>query len=173
MQGLGVTLEPGSPLVSFQAETLTGREKFLIWVRNNPSFMLPDHCTSMGGTCEQRRLSPGSRRLSQGPRCMIGELPIKSSARRKFGSAYSNLQVYKTHHITGHTFKELTKCQLALESEQHKRNSVQYIPSYACSNFQVMLLDLEHPALAMGNPVTSSLHGKVTTSVSQNIPNSS
>ena len=45
-----------SPLVSFQfplqAETSTGREKPMIWMRNNPSLMPPDQCTSMGGTCE-------------------------------------------------------------------------------------------------------------------------
>ena len=68
---------------------------------------------NLGGTCEQ------------GPNHVSGELPIKPS-RRKFGSAYSNLQgptqiykdlqgptwiykdlqptqIYKTHHITGST----------------------------------------------------------------------
>ena len=105
-QGLEATLQPNSPMVLFQAETSTGREKSLIWVRNNPSLMLPDHCTSMGRTCEWRRLSLGSRRLLQDPRCVIGELSIKP------GCAYRNLQVYKTHHITN-TSKELTKCQLA------------------------------------------------------------
>ena len=103
--GLGATQI--SPLVSFQAETSTEREKPRIWKRSNPSLMLPDQCTSMGGTCEQRRLSPGSRRLTQGPNHVIGELPIKSSARRKFGSAYSNLQnlhrstrIYHLHRST-------------------------------------------------------------------------
>ena len=170
--GLEGTLQP-SPLVSFwfplQAETSTGREKPMIW-------MPPDQCTSMGGTCEQKRLSPGSRRLSQGPKHVIGELPIKSSARRKFGSVYSNLQVYKdlqeptwiykTHHITGHT-------PIHLESEQHKRNSVHYIPSDVCSNIQAMLLHPEHPALPTGNPVTPSFCKKGTIPVRQIIANSS
>ena len=114
---------------------------------------------------------------------MIGELPIKSSARRKFGSAYSNLQVhknlqeptqiykkstqiYKTHHITGHT-------PIHLESEQHKRKSVHCIPSDVCRNIQAMLSHQEHPALPMGNPVTPSFHEKGTTPVKQFIANSS
>ena len=90
-------------------------------------------------------------RLSQGPKHVIGELPIKP------GCAYRNLKIYKTHHITGHT-------SIHLKSEQHKRNSVQYIPSDVCSNFQAMLLHPEHPALLMGNPVIFSLHGKGTSS---------
>ena len=130
----------------------------------------PDQCTSIGGTCEQRRLSLGSRRLSQGPKHVIGELPIKSSARRKFGSAYSNLQVYKdlqptwiykTHHITGHIPIHL------------KRNSVHYIPSDACNNIQAILSHLEHPALPVGNLVTPSFYEKGTTPVRQFIANSS
>ena len=104
------------------------------------------------------------------PKCVIGELPIKSSARRKFGSAYSNLQVYKdlqptwiykTHHITGHTPIHL------------KRNSVHYIPSDACSNIQAMLSYLEHPEMPIGNPVTPSVCEKGTTPVRQFIANSS
>ena len=44
-QGFEGTQQQNSPLVSFQAETSTGREKPMIW-------MPPDQCTSMGGTCE-------------------------------------------------------------------------------------------------------------------------
>ena len=114
---------------------------------------------------------------------MISELPIKSSARRKFGSVYSNLQaykdlqeptqIYKTHHITGHASQELTKCQQVLESEQCKRNNVHHISSNVCRNSQAMLLHPEHPALPMGNPVTPSFHEKGTTPVRQLIANSS
>ena len=127
--------------VPLQTETLTGREKPMIWTP-------PDQCTSMGGTCEGRRLSPGSRRLTQGPNHVIGELPIKSSENvwRRFGSAYSNLQptwIYKTHHITGST-------------PIHPRNSVHHIPSDAYNDIQAMLSYPEHPALSMGNQVTPS-----------------
>ena len=107
--GLGATLQP-SPLVlfqfPFQAETLTGRERYVSWGRYNPL--------------------PGSRRLSQGPKHVIGELSIKA------GHAYRNLQestrIYKTHHITN-TSQELTKGQQALESEQRK--SLQQFPGNA------------------------------------------
>ena len=50
--GLEGTLQQNSPLVLFQAETSTEREKRRIWMRNNPSLMLPYQCTSMGETCE-------------------------------------------------------------------------------------------------------------------------
>ena len=168
--GLEGTLQQKSPLVSFwfplQAETSTGREKPMIWMRNNPSLMLPGQCTSMGGTCEWRKAFTRLQDAFTRPQtCVIGELPIKSLARRKFGSAHSNLQVYKdlqeptqiykTHHITGHT-------PIHLESEQHKRNSVHYIPSDACNNIQAMLSHPEHPALPMGNLVTPSFYEKGT-----------
>ena len=145
--------------MSFQAETSTEREKPRICIP-------PDQHTSMGGTCEQRRPSPGSRRLAQGPNCVIGELPIKSSEKvwRKFGNAYSNLQeptqIYKTHHITGCT-------------PTHLRNSVHYIPSDAYNNTQAMLSHPEHPAIPNGNLVTSSFCEKGTAPVRQFIANSS
>ena len=86
-----------SPLGLFQADTSTDREKPRIWIP-------PDQHTSMGGTCEQMR-------LSQGPNHVIGELPIKSSARRKFGSAYSNLQeptqIYKDLQESTWIYKDL------------------------------------------------------------------
>ena len=158
----GLAATQNSPLVLFQAETSTEREKSRICIP-------PDQHTSMGGTCEQRRLSTGSRRLAQGPSCVIGELPIKSSARRKFGSAYHNLhvykdlqptQIYKTHHITGST-------------PTHLRNRVHYIPSDAYNNIQAMLSHPEHPAIPNGNPVTPSFCEKGTTPVRQVIANSS
>ena len=131
--GLGAT--QNSPLVLFQAETSTEREKPRIWMRNNPTLMLPDQCTSMGGTCEQRRLSPGSRRLAQGPNHVIGELPIKSSARRKFGeciqqstslqgsTTYTDLQDSQHHRIYTHTSEEQCSSH-SLRCLQHSGNAL-------------------------------------------------
>ena len=82
---------------------------------------------------------------------------------------YSNLQGYQITNI----YKELTKHQLALESEPQMRNSVQYIPLDVCCNFQTMFPDPEHSALPMGSLVTSPLHGKGTTSARQDTTNNS
>ena len=142
-------------------------------VNYNPSllwchFRLRPQLEERMGTCEElvTRLQEAFIRPQT---CDWWVIPFKSSARRKIVSAYSNLQVYKnlhkstriykTHHITDtsiHTSGEWPKVS--------KRNRVSNT-RVVCSNFQAMLLHLEHPALPMGNPVAPSLHGKGTTSV--------
>ena len=136
----GLEATQNSPLVSFQAETSTGKREDLD--EEQPSLMLPDQCTSMGGTCEQRRLSPGSRRFSQGPKHVIGELPIKSSARRKFGSACSNLQ-------------GSTRTYTDLQDSPHHRTYTHTSEEEQCSLHSLRCLQ-QHPDNAL-TPRASSL----------------
>ena len=80
------------------------------------------------------RLSSGSRRLSQGPKCVIGELSIKP------GHAYRNLQVYKTHHVTGHTSIGVwPECQLAQEEQcsMHPLRCLQQFPGNASTPWSI------------------------------------
>ena len=60
-----------------------------------------------------------------------------------------------------------------LESEAKKRNISEFIPSSTSGSFQSMLPGLEQSALPTGNPVTSQLSKRGTSSVRKDIPTSS